>query len=100
MSILAKKERQREDITGKRTDFTSLIESSSERKFFELSHHIVATHREFIARFYPRIRKNLESALEHADCFVANHPELDREMKCVRNIIADLIARSPILQFL
>jgi len=75
LSVLAEKERQRGNRTGRTTDFTKLIETSSERNFFEQSHHIVTTHREFASRFCERSHDNVVSALKQINSFVAKNPE-------------------------
>jgi hypothetical protein len=68
LSVFSQKEQQR---TGK-TDIAKLIETSSERNFFEMSHHYQTVHPEFVARFCGRSRGNLEAALGEVEGFLGN----------------------------
>ncbi len=68
LSVFSRKEQQQ---TGN-TDIATLIETSSERNFFEMSHHYPTVHPEFMARFCPRSRENLKAALEQVEGFVGN----------------------------
>ncbi|KNG82932.1 hypothetical protein ANOM_007954 [Aspergillus nomiae NRRL 13137] len=66
LSILAEKERKRTNGTS----ITRLMETSSERNFFEMSHHRVPVHREFVSRFCPRTRENVLAALKEVERFL------------------------------
>ena len=68
LSVFSRKEHQR---TGK-TEIAKLIETSSERNFFEMSHHYPTVHPEFVARFCARTMESLKAPLEQIDQFLAN----------------------------
>ncbi|KAI9821475.1 MAG: hypothetical protein M1832_003322 [Thelocarpon impressellum] len=70
LRILAAKEKAR---ANGNTAITTLVESSSERKFFEMSLHRRAVHREFVERFCARTRENVLAASAQVEPFlVAN----------------------------
>lgn len=52
------------------------METSSERNFFEVSHHRVPVHREFVSRFCPRTRENTCAALKEIERFLDINPML------------------------
>ncbi|GAB1194032.1 hypothetical protein APSETT444_003269 [Aspergillus pseudonomiae] len=66
LSILAEKERKRTNGTS----ITRLMETSRERNFFEMSHHRVPVHREFVSRFCPRTSENVLAALKEVERFL------------------------------
>ena len=69
LSALAEREQQR---TGS-TKITRLIETSSERNFFELSHHVATVHKEWATRFCERSRENLTAAVQEVEHFLADN---------------------------
>lgn len=69
LSVLAAKERRR---TGGTTEITRLIANSSERHFFEFSHHAATVHRAFVARFCETSREDVAAAMEELERFVAH----------------------------
>lgn len=70
LSIFAEKERQRTNGTL----ISKLMETSSERNFFEMSHHRSPVHREFVRRFCPRTGENVHLALKEARRFLDVNP--------------------------
>ncbi|KAE8306820.1 hypothetical protein BDV41DRAFT_582972 [Aspergillus transmontanensis] len=70
LSILAEKEMKRTNGTS----ITQLMETSSERNFFEMSHHRVPVHREFVSRFCSRARENVGAALKEVERFLDINP--------------------------
>ena len=79
LSVLAEKERERSKSLGVTMNITKLIETSSERNFFELSHHVATIHKEFVARFCVKSRENLKAAMEELDRFVGVNAEFSRD---------------------
>lgn len=75
LSALAEREKQR---TGT-TKITRLIETSSERNFFELSHNVAAIHLEYAVRFCTRSRENLTAAMEEIEHFLADNTGFSRD---------------------
>lgn len=71
LSILAKKEKKK---TGENS-ISKLIETSTERNFFEVSHHVAKVHEEYAARFCERSLENIRAALRQCDEFVADNNE-------------------------
>jgi hypothetical protein len=67
-----------------------IIESSSERNFFELSHHIYPVHQEFVRRYYPRTYENLVAAREQIDRFLATNPGFTDDSQTVTDLINKL----------
>lgn len=70
LSILAEKEEKRTNGTT----ITQLMETSSERNFFEMSHHRVRVYREFVSRFCLRTRENVCAALKEVERFLGINP--------------------------
>ncbi|KAB8210286.1 hypothetical protein BDV34DRAFT_220878 [Aspergillus parasiticus] len=70
LSNLAEKEMKRTNGTS----ITQLMETSSERNFFEMSHHRVPVHRGFVSRFCSRTRENVGAALKEVERFLDINP--------------------------
>lgn len=67
-----------------------LIESSSERNFFELSHNYPLVHQEFVTRYCPRTHENLAAARTQIDHFLAINSEFSSDSQLVINVITKL----------
>ncbi|KAE8331516.1 hypothetical protein BDV39DRAFT_201166 [Aspergillus sergii] len=70
LSILAEKEMKWTNGTS----ITQLMGTSSERKFFETSHHRVPVQPEFVSRFCSRTRENVGAALKEVERFLDINP--------------------------
>ncbi|MCJ1251602.1 hypothetical protein MMC30_008837 [Trapelia coarctata] len=86
LSALAEKEKKR---TGT-TDMTKLIETSSNRNFFELSHHVAAIHQEFAVRFCTRSGENLTAAMEELEHFLADNTGFSRDDLVIMEVVKSL----------
>jgi hypothetical protein len=75
VAVLAEKERKQ---TSK-TDIAKLVESSTERVFFEMSHNAPTVHKEFAERFCKRTRANVEAARRELGRFLAENPGISRD---------------------
>jgi hypothetical protein len=87
LSVFETKERQR---SGGPTPITKLIETSSERNFFELSHHRPAVRKEFVRRYCAHTFENLSAALEQLDCFLARDEEFGAGHEGVVEVLREL----------
>jgi hypothetical protein len=98
VSLVAEKEKQQSGTRLKSTMTTSaskpllahIIESSSERNFFELSHHIYPVHQEFVRRYCPRTHENLVAARAQMDHFLAINIGFSDDSQPVTNLIDQL----------
>lgn len=86
LSALAEKEKQR---TGT-TKITRLIESSSIRNFFELSHHVATVHQEFAVRFCARSRENLAAAMQEIEHLVADNTGFSRDDPVIVEVVKSI----------
>lgn len=66
---------------------TNLIQTSSERNFFELSLHRPGVRKEYVRRYCQRTQENKATALEQVDCFLAKNKEFDRESETIMDIV-------------
>jgi hypothetical protein len=93
LSILAKKEEQR---TG-RVTISRLIETSSERNFFEMSLHRAPVHAEFMKRVCLPTRENVTAAMAELPRFRsavddpvrANDDFLAKVTNCLEDLMGD-----------
>ncbi|KAI9841307.1 MAG: hypothetical protein M1837_000793 [Sclerophora amabilis] len=91
VTTLTKKEKKR---TGT-TDTAKLVESSTERAFFEMSHNAPTVHQEFAGRYCQRTRANVEAARRELERFVAENPSIscgDASMMEVESELEKLLA--------
>ncbi|KAE8421313.1 hypothetical protein BDV36DRAFT_292508 [Aspergillus pseudocaelatus] len=88
LSILAEKERARTNGTS----ITQLMETSSERNFFEMSHHRVPVHREFVSRFCSRTRENVYAALKEVGRFLDIDPTFEASDESIVRTVQTLEA--------
>lgn len=74
VAILKEKELKR---TGK-TSIAGLVEGSTERSFFEMSHNAPAVHREFASRFCNRTKENVNAVARELECFLSQNSGFGR----------------------
>lgn len=86
LSALAEKEKQR---TGT-TKITRLIESSSTRNFFKLSHHVATVQQEFAVRFCARSRENLAAAMQEIEHLVADNTGFSRDDPVIVEVVKSI----------
>jgi hypothetical protein len=89
LSTFSQKEEQQQqhEKTGGTTSLAKLIETSGERNFFELSHHVIPAHKEFVARFCQRNRENSIAALEQMDHFLDDNTQFS----CADAVVSDVV---------
>jgi len=86
LSTLAEKEKQRTCATN----LTRLIESPSNRNFFELSHHVATVHQEFAVRFCTRSRENLAAAMKEIEHFLAGNDAFNRDDPVIVEVVKSM----------
>jgi hypothetical protein len=60
-------------------DIAKLVESSTERAFFEMSHNALTVHKESAERFCKRTRANMEVARRELGLFLPGNPGISRD---------------------
>lgn len=85
--ILAEKERERTNGTS----FTKLMETSSERNFFEMSLHRPPVHREFVRRHCARSNQNIILALKEVGPFLERNPMFKSSDEVIMKTLQSLI---------
>ncbi|RDL30699.1 uncharacterized protein BP5553_10044 [Venustampulla echinocandica] len=75
VAVLAEKERK----NTSKMDVAKLVESSTERTFFEMSHNALTVHRKFAERFCKRAKANVEGARRELELFLAKNPGISRD---------------------
>lgn len=89
VSCIADKEKRQGNANLKPT-VAQLIEFSSERNFFEVSHHNFPVHQEFVSRYCPRTHENLVAARTQIDHFLAMNAEFSIDSQSIINVIIKL----------
>jgi hypothetical protein len=86
VAVLAEKERKQ---TFK-MDIAKLVESSTKRAFFEMSHNAPTVHKEFAERFCRPMRANVEAARRELGRFLAENPGISRDDAVVAEVEREL----------
>lgn len=87
-AILKEKELTR---TGK-TSISDLVQTSTERSFFEMSHNVATVHKEFAQRYCKRTKENADAAMRALESFLADNPGFNRSDAVVMEVEAELKA--------
>lgn len=86
VAVLAEKETPRHSTLG----IAQLVESSTERAFFEMSHHTPTVHREFAERFCHRTPGNVAAARRELGRFLGENLGIGRDDGGVREVEREL----------
>ncbi|KAI9669571.1 MAG: hypothetical protein M1817_004614 [Caeruleum heppii] len=82
VQILTEKQKKRSDTV----DIAKLVETSTERAFFEMSHNAPTVHQEFAERNCRPTRANLEAARSELVRFLADNPSIHRDDAGVKDV--------------
>ncbi|KAI9761408.1 MAG: hypothetical protein M4579_001058 [Chaenotheca gracillima] len=76
-------------------NIAKLVQSSTKRAFFEMSHNAPTVHKEFADRYCKRTKVNVEAATNELECFLAGNPSIspnDIGIKDVEIRLKELLA--------
>lgn len=86
LAVIKEKELARTGMTR----ISELVEGSTERSFFEMSHNAPAVHREFARRFCKRTKGNVDAAMKELERFLSDNPGFSRSDIEVMEVEAEL----------